>query len=106
MTKTLPAGIYVLWYRIVVGNNNNGFAQDNSRIVNCEASPNGEGDGFSETVGGLQDFNFSWTTTIVLAAPGNVTAKCVVNAPEPPPGTPTNVVAEAWVTAIRVDSIS
>ena len=106
MTKSLPAGTYVLWYRINVLNNNNAFAQNNSRIVNCEASPNGEGDGFSEEVGGLADFNFVLPTAITLAAAGNVTVSCVVNAPALPPGTPTNVVAEAWVTAIRVDSVS
>ena len=33
MTKSLPAGTYVLWYRISVLNNNHAFAQSNSRIV-------------------------------------------------------------------------
>jgi collagen triple helix repeat protein len=106
LSKTLPPGSYVLWYRVAINNFNNFFAQDNSRLINCDVSPDGLGDGFSETVGGLDDIEVPITTTITLAAAGNVTVRCRINAPEPAPGTPTNVVSEARVVAIPVSGFS
>jgi collagen triple helix repeat protein len=107
VTKLLPAGKYVLHYDVTILNENNYFAQNNSRTVLCGKTPSSSNDGVSGSVPGeFGTLDESFTTTADFAVPTTVGLACWVNENPLPPGVSSQVRAFVRIVAIRVDSIS
>jgi hypothetical protein len=107
VTKLLPAGKYVLTYDFTILNENDYFAQNNSRTVICGKTPSSQNDGISGLVpGSFGTLIHTFTTTADFSVPTSVGLECKVNENALPTGVSSQVRAFVRIIAIRVDSIS